>query len=90
MHTTRLAVYHAACKNDLGEDTRVEAGMLKLIGTEMATRIVDRAIQIHGGYGVTTELPLAHWYNKLRPMRLYEGPSEVHKYHVLARALLQG
>ncbi|MBI5947257.1 MAG: acyl-CoA/acyl-ACP dehydrogenase [Chloroflexi bacterium] len=88
IHTTRLAVQHAACKNDLGQDTRVEAGMLKLIGTEMATRIVDRAIQVHGGYGVTTELPLAHWYNKLRPMRLYEGPSEVHKFQVLARELL--
>lgn len=89
IHTTRLAVHQAAWKNDRGEDTRVEAGMLKLIGTEMATRIVDRAIQVHGGYGVTTELPFSHWYNKLRPMRLYEGPSEVHKYQVMARALLR-
>lgn len=88
MHTTRLALYHAAWKNDRGEDTRVEAGMLKLIGTEMATKVVDRAIQIHGGYGVTTELPFAHWWNKLRPMRIYEGPSEVHKFQVIARALL--
>lgn len=89
IHTTRLALHFAAWKNDLGEDTRVDASTLKLIGTDMATRVVDRAIQVHGGYGVTTELPLAHWYTRLRPMRIYEGPSEVHKYQVLARALLQ-
>jgi len=88
IHTTRLAVYEAAWKNDRGDDARVEAGMVKVTGTEMATRVVDRAIQVHGGYGVTTELPCSHWYNKLRPMRLYEGPTEVHKYHVMARALI--
>lgn len=88
IHTTRLVTYDAAWKNDQGMDTRVEAGLVKLLGTEMATRVVDRAIQIHGGYGVTTELPFAHWYVRLRPMRLYEGPTEVQKYQVVARSLL--
>ncbi len=89
IHTTRLALFDAALKCDAGQEARLEAAMLKLIGTEMATRIVDRAMQIHGGYGVTTELPFAHWWNRLRPMRLYEGPSEVHKFQIMARALLR-
>jgi len=55
----------------------------------MVARVVDRAIQVHGGYGVTTELPFAHWYNRIRMMRVYEGPTEVQKFQVVARALLQ-
>jgi len=88
VHTTRLVTYDAAWKYDQGHDTRVEAGMVKLIGSEMVARVVDRAIQVHGGYGVTTELPFAHWYNRIRPMRVYEGPTEVQKFQILARALL--
>jgi acyl-CoA dehydrogenase len=64
--------------------------MMKLLGSEMVGRVVDRAIQIHGAYGVTTELPFAHWYNRVRMMRIYEGASEVQKYQVVARALLHG
>lgn len=89
IHTTRLVVHHAAWKNDQALDTRVEAGLVKLLGSEMVARVVDRAIQVHGGYGVTTELPFAHWYTRIRPMRLYEGPTEVQKFQVLARALLK-
>ncbi len=88
VHTTRLVTLDAAWKNDQGQDTRVEAGLVKLLGSEMVARVVDRAIQVHGGYGVTTELPFAHWYNRIRPMRVYEGPTEVQKYQVVARALL--
>jgi acyl-CoA dehydrogenase len=88
IHTTRLVVYDAAWKNDQGEDVRVEAGLVKLLGSEMVARVVDRAIQVHGGYGVTTELPFAHWYNRIRSMRVYEGPTEVQKYQIVARALL--
>jgi acyl-CoA dehydrogenase len=89
VHTTRLLTYDGACKNDRGDDTRVEAGMLKLVGTEMAARVVDRAIQIHGGYGVTTELPFTHMANRVRMMRIFEGPNEVQRYQILARALLR-
>jgi acyl-CoA dehydrogenase len=88
IHATRLVVYDAAAKNDRGEDVRVEAGLVKLLGSEMVARVVDRAIQVHGGYGVTTELPFAHWYNRIRAMRVYEGPTEVQKYQIIARALL--
>jgi len=89
VHTTRLLVWDAAFKNDSGADTRVEAGLVKFIGSEMVGRVVDRAIQVHGGYGVSYDLPFAHWYTSLRPMRVYEGPTEVQKYQVVARHLLQ-
>lgn len=89
VHTSRLVAYEAATKNDAGLDIRMEAALVKLMGTEMVARVVDRAIQIHGGYGVTTELPFAFWYSRIRQMRIVDGPSEVHKYQVLGRALVR-
>jgi acyl-CoA dehydrogenase len=88
VHQMRLAVHHAAWKNDQGNDTRVEAGLVKYLGSEMVGRVVDRAIQVHGALGASRDLPLAHWYDQVRMMRLYEGPTEVQKYRVVARALL--
>lgn len=84
----RLMLYSCAAKDDRGLDTRVEAGMVKMLCTEMVDRVVDRAIQIHGAAGCTYESPLAHWYDHQRMARIYEGPTEVHKYRVIARHLL--
>ena len=55
--------------------------------TETANRVVDRAIQILGGLGVSQELPLERWFREMRIKRIGEGPSEVHRM-VLARQLL--
>ncbi|GAA5232525.1 acyl-CoA dehydrogenase [Verticiella sediminum] len=88
IHQARLALYNAAQRNDRGYDTRVEAGMIKMLGTEVVGRVLDRAIQVHGAAGVSLDNPLAHWYDSQRLARIYEGPTEVHKYHVLARHLL--
>jgi acyl-CoA dehydrogenase len=85
---SRLMMFAAAEKEDRGQDTRIEAGMIKMVATEMVGRVIDRAIQIHGGAGCTYESPLAHWYDGQRLARVYEGPTEVHKYRVLARHLL--
>ncbi|WP_028351578.1 acyl-CoA dehydrogenase family protein [Bradyrhizobium murdochi] len=85
---SRLMMYTCAAKDDRGEDTRVEAAVAKLTCTEMVGRIIDRAIQIHGGAGCTYESPLAHWYDKQRMARIYEGATEVLKYRALARRLL--
>lgn len=85
---TRLMLFTCAEKTDRGNDTRVEAGMMKMLATEMVDRVIDRAIQIHGAAGCTYESPLAHWYDHQRLARIYEGPTEVHKYRVMARALL--
>jgi acyl-CoA dehydrogenase len=84
----RLMLYTCAEKDDRGQDTRVEAGMVKMLCTEMVDQVIDRAIQIHGAAGCTYESPLAHWYDHQRMARIYEGPTEVHKYRVIARHLL--
>lgn len=85
----RLMLYNCAEKVDRGEDTRLEAALVKMTCTEMADRVIDRAIQVHGGHGCTYESPLAHLYDAARLARIYEGPTEVHKYRVLARQLLR-
>ena len=51
--------------------------MTKIFCTEMASRVVDRAIQIHGGVGLTTELPLEYWFRQVRSIRITEGVTEV-------------
>lgn len=85
----RLMTYTCAEKHDRGEDTRVEASLSKLTCTEMVGRVIDRAIQIHGGAGCTYESPLAHWYDVQRMSRIWVGASEVLKYRVVARHLLE-
>ncbi|MBI2322857.1 MAG: cyclohexanecarboxyl-CoA dehydrogenase, partial [Chloroflexi bacterium] len=70
-----------------GQPFRTEASMAKLVCSEAAGRVVDRCIQIHGGLGVSKDLPLERWYRELRIRRIGEGPSEVHRI-VVARDLL--
>lgn len=89
VHQARLVVYHAAWKNDRGEDTRVESGLVKFLGSEMVGRVVDRAMQLHGASGTAFDSPLAHWHAGVRLMRVYEGPTDVQRYQVVARALLR-
>ena len=88
IHAARLMTHHGAWKFDQGADVRQEASMLKVFATEMATRVADRAMQMHGGMGMSKELPLEFMYRRLRPMRIFEGPSEVHRW-VIARTLLK-
>jgi alkylation response protein AidB-like acyl-CoA dehydrogenase len=89
IHATRLMAYHAAWKMDQGvRDLRRESSMLKVVGTEMATRVVDRAIQVHGGMGLTKDLPLEYMYRLLRIYRIVEGPSEIHRW-TIARDILR-
>jgi acyl-CoA dehydrogenase len=77
----------AAEKADRGESFRLEAAMAKLVASEAAGRVVDRAIQIHGGYGVAKDLPLERWYREVRIRRIGEGPSEIQRL-IIARELI--
>ena len=61
--------------------------MIKVYGTEMAWEIIDQAMQTFGAMGMTKELPLQLMAAQVRLMRIYEGPSEVHRW-VIARNLL--
>jgi acyl-CoA dehydrogenase len=88
IHACRLMAYQAAWKQDQGQDVRTEASMLKVFATEMATEIIDRAMQAFGAMGMAKEWPLQHMAQQVRLMRIYEGPSEVHRW-VIARRLIR-
>lgn len=87
IHACRLMVYDAAAKSDAGKDVRTEASMVKLYGTEMATETIDHAMQTFGAMGVAKELPLQLFAQKVRTMRVYEGPSEVHRMAIARRII---
>jgi acyl-CoA dehydrogenase len=89
IHAARLMTYDCAWKLDQGRDVRLEISMIKAYATEMAWEVVDRAMQTYGAMGMTKELPLQLMASKLRTMRIYDGPTEVHKW-VVARNLLGG
>ena len=88
LRACRWIIWSGAWKADRGEDARVEASIAKLYSSEVLGRVIDAAVQIHGGYGVSKEFPLERWYREARVRRIGEGPSEVHRM-VIARQLLR-
>ncbi len=87
VHAARLMAYHCAWKLDQGQDVRTEISMLKVFATEMAQEIIDQAMQGFGAMGMTKEMPLNILAGRVRNMRIYDGPSEVHRM-VVARNLM--
>ncbi|MCS6868958.1 MAG: acyl-CoA dehydrogenase family protein [Thermus sp.] len=90
LHAARLMVWHAAWKLDRGERIRHEASMAKVFVAEAVGRAVDRAVQITGGLGISEDIPLSIFYREVRPFRIYDGPSEVHRASIGKRALYKG
>ena len=88
LKAARLLVYEAACKADAGEDNRVDAYISKSNADEMAFRVADRCMQIHGGIGLTTDLPIEKMWRQQRSYRITEGATEVMKM-VIARHLMK-
>ena len=96
MQAARLLTLQAAWKMDelhaAGRhysDARVEIGLIKFWGAKVLYNVIDRAIQVHGSLGYTTDLPLEAMYRQARTARIYDGPDEVHKVTV-ARQILKG
>lgn len=90
LEASRLLVYQAAWINDRGQKgLKQKSSMAKLFATEAAQRIVDQALQIHGGIGVVVGSPVEQLYRDVRALRIYEGTSEIQKI-VIARSLLKG
>jgi acyl-CoA dehydrogenase len=83
----RLMAYEIAWRIDQGEDVRTEVSMIKVFATEMATKVVDNAMQAFGAMGMTKELPLYLFAQQVRSMRIFDGPTEIHRW-VVARNLL--
>ncbi|MGP9820082.1 acyl-CoA dehydrogenase family protein [Salinarimonas sp. NSM] len=88
--TSALLVYRAAWTKDMGAPrvTR-EAAMAKMVATESAQAVIDKAVQIFGGLGVTKGVPVEALYREIRALRIYEGATEVQKI-VIARETLKG
>lgn len=87
LRAARGLVLHAAGMLASGQDPRHETSVAKLYSTEVAYRVVDRTLQVHGGVGLASEMPYEHWLRALRVNRIVEGASEVHRM-VIARNLL--
>lgn len=88
LNAARLMVYQAAGKMESGEDARVEGYVCKSYADEMAFRVADRCMQIHGGIGLTTDLPIEKFWRQQRSYRITEGATEVMKM-VIARHVLR-
>ena len=88
LEAARLLVYQAAWQHDRRREAKRSASMAKLFATEAAQRIVDEAVQIHGGLGVARESVVAQLYNAVRALRIYEGTSEIQRL-IIARELLK-
>ena len=89
LHATKLMVRDAAAKLDAGEDVRAETFMVKIYGDETGFRVADRCLQLHGGIGLTTELPLEKLWRDQRSFMITEGPTEVLRT-ALAKLILRG
>lgn len=89
LEAARWLSLRAAWDVDRGAEARHSAAIAKLFCTGMVSRVVDRALQIHGGMGYTKDLPLEWWYRAVRVMRIFEGTDEVQRM-IVSRDLLRG
>jgi alkylation response protein AidB-like acyl-CoA dehydrogenase len=89
IHAGRLMVYHGAWKIDSGQRASHEAAIVKVYCSEMLGRVVDRAVQVHGGMGYMKEFDIERMYRDARITRIYEGTSEVQRM-IIAQDLLAG
>jgi acyl-CoA dehydrogenase len=88
LDAARLLVYRAAwLKDTTGQRAALEVSMAKLFATEAAQRVIDKAVQLHGGLGVTAGTPVEALYREIRPLRIYEGTTEIQRL-IIARELL--
>ncbi len=87
IYAAREMLYRTAWAKDQGRTVTLESSMVKLFATEMAFRVADRAVQIHGSMGYAKEYPVERWYRDLRSARITEGPSEIQRM-IIARDIL--
>lgn len=83
----RALLVKACAELDLGNHASSATSIAKTFAAEAFNRIADRSIQMCGGMGVSDDLPLARLHNELRPFRIYDGPSEVHRWAIARRAI---
>jgi acyl-CoA dehydrogenase len=89
LDAARLLVMRAAWEKDHAQKNAASVAMAKMFATEAAQRIIDRAVQLHGGLGVTDRCVVDHLYREIRPLRIYEGTTEIQKL-IIGGALVAG
>jgi alkylation response protein AidB-like acyl-CoA dehydrogenase len=89
LEAARWLTLRAAWAVDQGQNPQHDSAIAKLYTTNMANRVVDRVLQIHGGMGYTRELPIERWYRELRLWRIFEGTDEMQRL-IISRDLLRG
>ena len=87
LHLSRLVVWHCAWVLDKGELALAESSRAKVTVSEAVCRVADRSVQILGGQGVTGETVVARIFADMRAFRIYDGPSEVHRWSMAKRIL---
>jgi acyl-CoA dehydrogenase len=87
LHTARLHIWHTAWLLDQGQKGGFESSRAKVACSEAEWRVVDRCVQILGGQGVTADTPVMRIFMDMRAFRIYDGPSEVHRWS-MARKLV--
>jgi len=87
LHQCRLAIWHCAWLLDQGESAGSMSSMAKVICSEALFRVADRCVQVLGGLGVTRDTVVERIFREIRAFRIYDGPSEVHRWALARRAL---
>ena len=87
LHSARLNIWHTAWVLDQGGRGNLESSMSKVMVSEATWNVVDRCVQVLGGQGVTSETIVMRIFKDMRAFRIYDGPSEVHRWSI-ARKLI--
>lgn len=86
LEAARLVTYKAADARDSGQRFSLESAVAKLVASEAAAKVTDAAVQVHGGYGYISDLPIERYYRDARITRIFEGTSEIQKI-IIGRAI---
>ncbi|MDB5969367.1 MAG: acyl-CoA dehydrogenase, partial [Hydrocarboniphaga sp.] len=87
LHSARLNILHTAWVLDQGGQGNIESSMTKVIVSEAVWRVVDRCVQMLGGQGVTSETIVMRIFKDIRAFRIYDGPSEVHRWSIARKII---
>lgn len=90
LHASRLMTLHCAAKMDAGESVKHESAMTKIFVSEAVYRVADRAVQIMGALGISDDTPVSMILRELRPFRIYDGASELHRATIARRVFREG
>ena len=85
LHMSRLAIMDVAWRLDRGEHARHESSMAKVFVSEALFRVADRCVQVLGGLGLTQDTQVERIFREIRAFRIYDGPSEVHRWAIASR-----